>query len=82
MKAEYTFEQVARYSDDWPMPGVVIYARPVCRPSAPPMMVAVIIEPASGNPCIMVPRPLGLNALEEILAKIKEHSAARKAATA
>lgn len=68
--SKYTFERVERFSDQYPVPALLIHAEGDCGRAI--RNVAAILEPDCSNPCLLLNGPLGINGVQAILAQLKE----------
>lgn len=59
-----TFEEVQKYSDEYPVHALVFHAATGC--GAKLSNIAAMLEPLNENPCFHVPTPIGVGAIRKI----------------
>lgn len=69
----YTFERTECYSNEFPVPAFRVHsAAPECC-GHEFHDCALILEPDSENPCLVLRRPLGIQGVQRILDQLKEN---------
>jgi hypothetical protein len=74
--SKYTFEEVERLSDEYPVPALLIHSAADCGREFRGM--AAILQPASDNPCLVLARPLGVRGVQDILGMLTEWKIKRR----
>jgi len=71
----YTFRETPCLCEDYPVPSLIVYAAHGCGRE---FVVGAILEPDSPNPCLLLPEPLGVFGVKQILLMLKERQSRRK----
>jgi hypothetical protein len=72
--SEYEFEVTDRLSDRHPVTALRVHAAAGCGRSF--RDVAAVLEPDGPQPCLLLPDPLGVSAVVQILALLNDRRAA------